>query len=257
MRRLLTCLLFAASLGGNATAQVAPATVFAAASLQDAMRALGHTWAARGHPAPRLSFAASSALARQIEAGAPADLFASADELWMDYVAQRDLILPGSRMSPLGNRLVLVGPRNAASLTLTPDRGAALAERLGPGRLAVGDPAHVPAGRYAEAALRWLGAWDVLHPRLARAENVRAALLLVERGEAPLGIVYATDAAAVAGVGVVGTFPPESHPPISYPFALTRRAAGNAEANALLAFLVEAEAAPTWRRFGFNLRDQP
>ncbi|MDO9713270.1 molybdate ABC transporter substrate-binding protein [Paracraurococcus lichenis] len=228
-------------------------TVFAAASLTDALRVLAQEWQARGNPAPRLSFAASSALARQMEQGAPADLFMSADEPWMDYVQQRDLIVNDTRVSPLGNALVLVAPADAAR-PVTLARGTDLAALLGPqGRIATGDPAHVPVGKYAQAALTWMGQWDTLSPRLARADNVRSALLLVERGEAPYGIVYATDAAASQGVRVVGTFPAESHPSITYPFALTRRAAGNAQARALLAFLAGPEAAPTWQRFGFSL----
>ena len=159
-----------------------------------------------------------------------------------------------TRVSPLGNALVLVAPADRAGPTLEIGRGTELAALLGPrGRLAVGDPAHVPAGRYAEAALRWLGQWEALAPRLARADNVRAALLLVERGEAPFGIVYATDAAASPRLRVAGTFPAGSHPPITYPFALTRRAEGNAEARALLAFLAGPEAEPSWRRFGFAM----
>ncbi len=238
---------------GTAAAAPGSATVFAAASLTDAMRDLARQWAARGHPAPRISFAASSALARQIEQGAPADIFASADEAWATYLQDRHLLVAASRSSPIGNALVLIAPADAAR-PVTIARGHSLLPLLGPrGRLATGDPAHVPAGRYAQAALTWLGQWEALSPRLARADNVRAALLLVERGEAPLGIVYATDAAVSAGVRVVGTFPAESHTPITYPFALTRRAAGHPEAAALLAFLAGPEAAPTWRRFGFTL----
>ena len=231
----------------------APVTVFAAASLTDALRSLAAEWQGRGHPAPRLSFAASSALARQIEQGAPADLFMSADEPWADYLQQRNLLVEATRRSPIGNALVLVAPADAARpVTLT--RQTDLAALLGAGgRIATGDPAHVPVGRYAQAALSWMGQWEAIAPRLARADNVRSALLLVERGEAPYGIVYGTDAAIGTGVRVVGTFPAESHPPITYPFALTRRAEGNAEARALLGFLVGPEAAPTWQRFGFSL----
>ena len=240
------------ALAGAARAQEA-LTVFAAASLTDALRDLGGQWAARGHAAPRFSFAASSALARQIEQGAPADLFMSADEAWANYLQERSLLANATRSSPLGNALVLIAPANAArSMELV--RGSDLAALLGPtGRIATGDPAHVPVGRYAQAALTWMGQWAALAPRLARADNVRAALLLVERGEAPLGIVYATDAAASAGVRVIGTFPAESHEPVTYPFALTRRAEGNAQARALLAFLTGPEAAPAWQRFGFSL----
>lgn len=254
-RRAALALLPALAAARSAAAQqaAAPVTVFAAASLTDALRALGQERAAQGHPAPRFSFAASSALARQIEQGAPADLFLSADEAWMDYLQQRGLIEAATRASPLGNALVLVAPADRARpVTLAP--GTDLAALLGPGgRIATGDPAHVPAGRYAQAALEWMGQWPTLAPRLARADNVRAALLLVERGEAPLGIVYATDAAASRAVRVVGTFPPESHPPVTYPFALLRRAAANPEAARLLAFLSGPEAQPVWERFGFTL----
>lgn len=231
----------------------APVTVFAAASLTDALRALAQAWQARGNAAPRLSFAASSALARQVEQGAPADLFMSADEAWMDYLQQRGLVEAATRVSPVGNALVLVAPAGPPR-TVALDRGTDLMALLGPGgRIATGDPAHVPAGRYAEAALRWMGQWEALSRRLARADNVRAALLLVERGEAPLGIVYATDAAAARGVQVVGTFPPGSHPAVTYPFALLRRAAGNGAARDFLAFVTGPEAAPTWQRHGFGL----
>lgn len=237
---------------GSARAQEA-VTVFAAASLTDAMRALAIEWQSRGHPVPRLSFAASSALARQIEQGAPADLFMSADEPWADYLQQRCLLVNATRSSPLGNSLVLVAPANAAR-PVTLERGTDLAALLkANGRIATGDPAHVPVGRYAQAALNWMGQWKTIAPRLARADNVRSALLLVERGEAPFGIVYATDVASSAAIRIVGTFPAESHPPITYPFALTRRAEGNAEARALLAFLIGPEAAPVWSRFGFTL----
>ncbi|MGG5807971.1 molybdate ABC transporter substrate-binding protein [Falsiroseomonas sp. CW058] len=256
MRRLLLSLLACMALAPAARGAPEPrgeVTVFAAASLTDALRDLGRDWAARGNPAPRFSFAASSTLARQIEQGAPADLFLSADEAWMDHLAQRGMVVPATRVSPVGNELVLVTPAaTPRSVTLVP--GTDLAALLGPrGRIAVGDPAHVPAGRYAQAALEWMGQWPALSPRLARAENVRAALLLVERGEVPFGIVYATDAVASAGVRVAGTFLAASHPPITYPFALTRRAEPNAGARALLGFLAGAEAHPAWRRHGFAL----
>ncbi|MBY0338864.1 MAG: molybdate ABC transporter substrate-binding protein [Acetobacteraceae bacterium] len=253
-RVLLAAALLAPAALAPARAQAPqPLTIFAAASLQDALRDLARQWEARGNPAPRLTFAASSALARQIEQGAPADLFMSADEAWMDHAQQRGLIAEATRVSPLGNALVLVAP---AASTASPAlaRGTDLAALLGPReRLAMGDPAHVPAGRYAQAALTWMGQWEALAPRLARAENVRAALLLVERGEAPFGIVYETDARASPGVRTAGVFPPESHPPITYPFAITRRAEGNPQARAFLAFAAGAEAAPTWQRFGFTL----
>ncbi|MBW6401129.1 molybdate ABC transporter substrate-binding protein [Roseomonas sp. HJA6] len=252
-RRALLAAIAALGLAtAPARAQEGP-TVFAAASLTDAMRALGQAWAAQGHPAPRLSFAASSALARQIEQGAPADLFMSADEAWMNYVQERNLIVNATRISPIGNSLVLVAPANAAR-PVTLERDTNLLALLGPnGRIATGDPAHVPVGRYAQAALTWMGQWDAISPRLARADNVRSALLLVERGEAPYGIVYGTDAAISQGVRVVGTFPAASHTPVTYPFAVTRRGENNAEARGFFTFITGADARATWQRFGFSL----
>lgn len=230
-------------------------TVFAAASLTDAMKALGEQWRSQGHRLPRFSFAASSALARQIEQGAPADIFASADEPWMDYVQRRALIVDSSRISPLANSLVLIAPAGRTQPNLTLTRQTDLAALLSAGdRIATGDPAHVPVGKYAQAALTWMGQWEALSPRLARADNVRSALLLVERGEAPLGIVYATDAAASSGVRIVATFPAESHPPVTYSFALTRRGAEDGATRAFFTFITSPAAAETYRRFGFSLR---
>lgn len=253
LRRPILALAAGLALAPAARAQAPVVTVFAAASLQDGLRDLGTQWQARGHPAPRLSFAASSALARQIEQGAPADIFISADEPWMDYLQARALVVPATRVSALGNSLALVAPA-ASTAQVTLARGVDLAALLGrDGRIATGDPAHVPAGRYAQAALEWMGQWQALGPRLARADNVRAALLLVERGEAPLGIVYETDARASRGARTLALFPPESHPPITYPFALTQRAEGHAAARAFLAFVAGPEAMPTWQRLGFAL----
>ena len=253
LRRLAGLILCTGSLVPLA-AHAEAVTVMAASSLTDAMNTLGKAWAALGHPMPRFAFAASSALARQIEQGAPADIFASADEQWMDYLQQRDLIDPASRASPLGNQLVLIAPADQpGDVALTP--GVDLLGRLGAsGRLATGDPASVPVGLYAKAALTALNVWDQVEPRLARAENVRAALLLVERGEAPLGIVYATDAATDPGVRVVGVFPDDTHPPITYPFALTKLG-DQVEARALLAFLTGPQAAPVYRRLGFSVHE--
>ncbi len=254
LRRLLLAIALAAPLLPAASRAQETLTVFAAASLTDALRDLGRQWEARGNPAARFSFAASSALARQIEQGAPADLFMSADEPWADYLQGRNLLAEGTRTSPLGNALVLIAPANAAR-PLEMTRATDIAALLGPnGRLATGDPSNVPVGRYAQEALTWMGQWDRINPRLARADNVRTALLLVERGEAPLGIVYATDAAASPGVRVIGTFPAESHTPVTYPFAVTRRAAGDARARAFLDFLRGPDSAETWRRYGFSVR---
>jgi molybdate transport system substrate-binding protein len=226
-------------------------TVFAAASLTDAMKALNDKWVARGEQPLKLSFAASSALARQIEQGAPADVFASADEPWMDYVQKAGLIVDATRVSALGNRLVLIAPATSPQGPVTLAKGTDIAKLLGNGRLAIADPAGVPAGKYGKDALTWMGAWGAVQSKVATAENVRATLLLVERGEAPLGIVYATDAAASKQVKVVATFPSDSHAPITYPFALLKRAEGDAKAKALFAYLTGPEAKEVYRSFGF------
>lgn len=230
----------------------APLTVFAAASLTDAMQDISGAWArTAGNAPPRLSFGSSSTLARQIEQGAPANLFASADQRWMDYLAERNLLAPGTRRDLLGNRLALIVPKDQAR-TVQVGPNLDLGALLGPdGRLATGDPAHVPVGLYAKQALTKLGLWDKVEPRLARAEDVRAALLLVERGEAPAGIVYATDAAASAKVAVAGTFPADSHDPITYPFAIIRDG-DTPQARALMTFLAGPEARAIFARRGFS-----
>jgi len=227
-------------------------TVFAAASLTDAMKDIAALWRQGGHGTLRQSFGGSSTLARQIEQGAPANLFASADEKWMDYLVGQGLIAAGTRRDLLGNDLVLVVPADRpVQVRIGP--GLDLLALLGPGgRLATGDPAHVPVGLYAQQALRRLGLWDQVAPRLARSEDVRAALLLVERGEAPAGIVYATDAAVSRGVAIAGRFPADSHDPITYPFALTR-AGDTPEARGLLAFLAGPQAGEAFRRRGFTV----
>jgi molybdate transport system substrate-binding protein len=226
-------------------------TVFAAASLSDAMRAIDQAWVTKSHPALRLSFASSSTLARQLDHGANANLFASADEAWMDWAAERHLIVADTRRNIVSTQLVLVVPKDKAQ-TIEIKHGFDLAALLGPrGRLAVGDPAHVPAGRYARQALTSLGIWPSVSHRLAAAENVRSALLLVERGEAPAGIVYETDAAASSNVAVAGTFPADSHDPINYPFAITRTGDTPA-AHALLDFIDSPEGHEIFSRFGFK-----
>ena len=227
-------------------------TVFAAASLTDAMKDVSAQWAQAGHQALRMSFGSSSTLARQIEQGAPVNLFASADERWMDYLADKQLIAADTRKELLGNDLVLVVAADKPQ-HVTIGRGFDLLGLLGPnGRLATGDPAHVPVGIYAEQALRKLGHWDGVAPRLARTDDVRAALLLVERGEAPAGIVYATDAAVSKAVMIAGTFPADSHDPISYPFAVTK-AGDTAEARALLTFLAGPQARAVFVQRGFKV----
>lgn len=220
--------------------------VLAAASLQESMTAAADAWAKRGHARPILSFAASSVLARQAAAGARADLFVSADQEWMDFLEQRGLLAPGTRAPLLGNRLVLVARTDA------PAERRPLAAMLR-GRIAVADPASVPAGRYAEAALRKLKLWDAAAPQLVRAENVRAALALVERGAAPYGIVYATDARASTRVRVAGVFPQSSHAPIVYPLARLR-ASTHPEAEGFRRFLLSSEGRAIFTRYGFSRR---
>jgi molybdate transport system substrate-binding protein len=225
-------------------------TVFAAASLTDALKDVDTLWQQQGHSKIRFSFAASSMLARQIDQGAPANLFASADQQWMDWVQTRKLIADKTRRTMLGNRLVLIMPSDAVR-PVTIERGIDLLALLGPnGRLATGDPANVPVGIYAKQALTKLGLWEAIEPHLARTEDVRAALLLVSRGEAPAGIVYSTDAAVSQGVAVAGVFPADLHDPITYPFAVTR-AGDTAEARAFMAFLAGPMAAEAFHRRGF------
>lgn len=247
MRRLLT--LLAALLLAIPMAAPAAPLVLAAASMQESLTAAADAWARAGHARPVLSFAASSALARQVEAGAPADLFVSADEAWMDALAARGLIRPASRAILVGNRLVLIAPA-ADRRPLAIRRGFPLARALGGGRLAIADPAAVPAGRYGKAALTALGVWPSVAGKLAPGDSVRAALALVERGEAPYGIVYATDARAAPKVRVVGIFPPASHPPIRYPIALLKTSA-DPEAAAFRAWLLSSAGRAVFARFGF------
>lgn len=252
MPRLLAflALLFAAIV--PASAQNRAPLVLAAASLQESLNAAADGWARKGHPRPVISFAGSSALARQIEAGAPADLFISADEEWMDYVANKRLVKPNTRVSFLFNNLVLVAPA-ASTLRLTVVPRFPLVRALGNGRLAMADPDAVPAGKYGKEALTRLGVWPSVQDRIARAENVRAALALVGRGEAPLGIVYTTDALADRTVKVVGRFPANSHALIAYPVATLAKST-NPEGEAFRRYLLSTEGKATFRRFGFGTR---
>lgn len=245
-------LLILLALAVPAAAQQRGPVVLAASSLTEAMEDAATAWAARGHPRPVLAFAGSPALARQIEAGAPADLFVPADAEWMDYIAARGLLRPGTRTVFLTNRLVLVAPA-ASPVRLTIARNFPLARALGGGRLALADPASVPAGRYAKAALTGLGVWPQVVGRIAPAENVRAALALVERGAAPLGVVYATDARAARAVRVVGVFPAASHPPIVYPLAQLR-GSSHRDAAGFRAFLLSPAGRAIFARRGFGMR---
>lgn len=245
--RAMACAVL--GLASAATAQPRPPLVLAAASLQESMTAAADAWAAKGHPKPVISFAASSALARQVQAGGRADLFASADEAWMDVLDRGGLLASGTRAAWLGNRLVVVAPvANPVRLTVR-----TLGPTLSRGQLAMADPASVPAGKYGKAALQRLRAWDAVAPRVVRAENVRAALALVERGAAPYGIVYATDARASAGVRVAGLFPVASHPPIRYPLARLK-ASTNPEAEGFRRFLLSREGRGIFVRYGFSAK---
>ncbi|MEY2927293.1 MAG: molybdate transporter substrate-binding protein [Pseudomonadota bacterium] len=247
-------LMLMAWLAVLAPAQAAPRgpLVLAAASLQESLTEASDKWAAKGHAKPVISFAASSALARQILAGAPADLFVSADEQWMDAVAAKGLIRAGTRAQMLTNQLVLIAPV-ASKARLTIARGFALAAAIGNGRLAMADPDSVPAGRYGKESLTRLGVWPAIAAKLARAENVRAALALVERGEVPFGIVYATDALASRAVQVIGTFPANSHSPITYPVA-TLTTATNPDSEGFRRFLLSAGGKAIFARHGFGIK---
>lgn len=247
---LLAAPLFALALSSPARAQ--DLTVFAAASLQNAFDEIGRLYQAKTGRAVKFSYAASSALARQIEQGAPAAIFVSADEQWMDYLAKRDMIVPGTRKSLLGNRLVLVMPAaTATTVELKPNFDfAALLGR--DGRWATGDPSGVPVGRYAQEAMTRLGVWDFAQTRLVRAENVRVALAFVERGEAAAGVVYETDAAVSPKVRVAGIFPADSHTPVTYPAGVVAKNDSPA-AREFLRFLEGAESREVFRRFGFSV----
>lgn len=226
--------------------------VFAAASMKNALDEVSARYEAQTSKNVVISYAASSTLAKQILAGAPAQVFISADQDWMSFVEQNGAILPGSRRELLGNSLVLIAPKEStAQISIGP--GFDLRSQLGDGRLAVAETTAVPAGRYAKAALTHFGVWTSLEDRLAQAVNVRAALALVARGEAPFGIVYATDAAAEPAVRVIATFPADAHPAIVYPAALTKDVIGEDAAD-FLAFASSTTAAAIFARHGFKSR---
>ncbi|OJV01531.1 MAG: molybdate ABC transporter substrate-binding protein [Shinella sp. 65-6] len=253
-RRLLLKLVVAAFAAMPLALPAAAAekvTVFAAASLKNALDAANAVWQKETGNETAVSYAASSALAKQIEAAAPADLFISADLAWMDYVAEKKLIKDDTRSNLLGNRIVLVAPKDNAS-TVEIKEGFDLAGLVGDGKLAMGAVDSVPAGKYGKAALEKLGVWSTVEGKVAGAESVRAALALVSRGEAPYGIVYETDAAADPGVAVVGTFPEDSHPPIIYPVAILSESQSPA-AGAYLDFLKSDKAAPFFTGQGFTI----
>lgn len=247
MYRCLIWFALALMIAPSAGAQTL--TVFAAASLKNALDELNSAWQQSGHARAVVAYGASSALAKQIENGAPADVFISADSDWMDYVEQRALLKSGSRINLLRNELVLIAPADS-KVSLAIGRSFALREALGSGRLAMADPDHVPAGKYGKAALEALGVWPAISDRIARAEDVRAAQNFVARGEAPLGIVYRTDAAAETRVRIVGAFPASTHPAIVYPAAVTRSSNSDSGAR-FLEFLRSGPASVIFRKHGF------
>lgn len=255
MRRFLVGIASALALAWVLVSQVVAqeqVTVFAAASLRDALETAAKPFTASTGVRVRFSFAASSALARQIEQGADADLFASADLDWMDYLAQRKLVHSETRRNLLGNTLVVIAPKELRLIDFKLDTGSLKAALGTDGRLATGEVSSVPVGKYAKIALENLGLWATVNPRLAMTDNVRAALILVARGEAPLGIVYATDAAAEPRVKVVATFPGDSHPPIIYPFALTASTKSDGAAK-FLEYIESPAARPFFEAQGFTV----
>jgi molybdate transport system substrate-binding protein len=259
MSRLAGIFLGLAILSGStstpALAQEKSLTVFAAASMRNALDDIDAAHTAKAGVKITVSYAASSALAKQIEQGAPADVFVSADTDWMDYATARKNINEPTRVNLLGNSIVLIAPKDSKIDNVTIAQGFELAKLAGDGRIATGDVRAVPVGKYARAALEKLGAWTAAEPKFAMAESVRAALTLVARGEAVLGIVYATDAKVEPGVKIVGTFPADSHPAIIYPVAAT--ATAKAEATGYIAFLRSSAAKAIFEKYGFRFLVSP
>jgi molybdate transport system substrate-binding protein len=238
-----------------ALAQDKSLVVFAAASMKNALDDIDAAFTARTGVKIAASYAASSTLAKQIEQGAPADIFLSADTDWMDYATAKQDIDEPTRVNLLGNSIVLIAPKDSKIDNVTIGQGFDLAKLAGDGRIATGDVKAVPSGKYAKAALEKLGAWQAAEPKFAMADSVRAALTLVARGEAALGIVYSTDARVEPGVKIVGTFPADSHPAIIYPVAAT--ATAKAEAAGYLAFLHSSEAKAILEKYGFTFLIRP
>lgn len=244
-------------LASGMTCQVLAAdkvTVFAAASLTNALEEIATQYQKENKDTQIVSsFASSSTLARQIEQGAPADLFISADQQWMDYISDKQEIVPQTRYTLLGNELVVIAPKGSALDKITIDQSTDWTKLLSGGHLAVGDPDHVPAGLYAKEALQKLGSWATLEPVMARANNVRAAMALVEREEAPLGIVYGSDAIASEKVKMVGVFPADSHKPVEYPIAVVKGHETPAT-TAFYDYLKGPAASAVFQRYGFTTR---
>jgi molybdate transport system substrate-binding protein len=237
-----------------ATAQTKPVVIFAAASLKNALDEVKSAWERDTGKSATIVYAASNMLAKQIEAGAPADLFVSADLDWMEYAASKKLIRPEGRVNLLGNSLVLIAPKDS-NIAAFSGTGPDLSSLLGSERLAMGNVDAVPAGKYGKAALETLGQWDSVKDKIAQAESVRAALLLVSRGEAPLGIVYGSDAVSDPGVRIIYTFPADNHPAIIYPSAVTSDST-NTDAAVFLAYLRSPAAKPIFEKQGFVLLNQ-
>ncbi len=238
----------------TAGAAEADVMVFAAASTTNAVTEIGELYASRKLGRVKTSFASSSTLAKQIESGAPADVYLSANKKWMDYLEEKKLLFKDSRTDLLSNRIVLIAKADSAIQAIEIAPGFRLIDKLGrDGRLSMGDPAHVPAGMYGQQALEALGCWNDVQKRVAPMKDVRAALALVERGETPLGLVYATDAAVSKKVRVIGTFPPDSHPPIVYPAAAVAEGRADA-ATGFLKFLKTPAARKIFEKYGFEVR---
>ncbi len=232
-------------------AQSGDIKIFAAASLTNAVGELAQMYGKKTGLKLTPSFASSSTLAKQIENGAPAEIFISADLQWMDYLANRKVLEEGTRFNLLGNQLVLISPKSS-DVKVTITSGLDLSKYLGSGLLATGDPDHVPAGKYAKAALEKLNMWDFVAKKLARASDVRSALVWVEKGESPLGIVYSTDAAVSKQVRVVAYFPEGSYPAIVYPASLIKNA--SPKAREFLDYLKSDEAKKIFEKYGFTLK---
>jgi len=252
--RLFAGAALSLSVAGHAVADEGKIAVFAAASLTNALQDIAKEYKKEKNVDVVSSFASSSTLARQIEAGAPADLFISADQKWMDYAVEKKSIDTASRETLLGNSLVVVAPKASKQGDIAINDKTDWVTLLNGGRLAVGDPEHVPAGIYAKEALQKLGAWETLSPKLAPAEDVRGALALVERSEAPLGIVYGSDAVAGKGVKVVGIFPEDSHKKVEYPIAIVD-GHKNATVTAFYDYLKGPQASAIFKRYGFTTHE--
>jgi molybdate transport system substrate-binding protein len=239
---------------GTASAQRS-ITVFAAASMKNALDDVGAAFTEKTGIKVIASYAASSVLAKQIEQGAPADIFISADTDWMDYAVDKKAVNEATRINLLGNSLVLIAPKDSRINQVTIGPGFDLAKLAGNGRIVTGDVSAVPVGKYAKSALEKFGSWKAAEPKFAMAESVRAALILVARGEGALGIVYATDARIESGVKIIGKFPEDSHPPIIYPVAATTTA--KPQAGSYLAFLRSSAARAIFEKYGFSFLVSP